>query len=153
MNCIHHKDTPLDDQGKCPKCGWTKNRPKDAKRRQDDRCIFEHDGRRCPFPATWGDHPYRDVTYCSFHAEPDNRNHQLDQDAFFSTFAKNAECVKDTLNEWKDDWREQMIQEKIAANPGWQRHPRESKSDYDRRMLNLCLRKAKQLSVKLSGGK
>lgn len=123
-----------------------------TKKRDDDRCIFEHDARRCPFPATWSDHPYRAPLYCSFHCEPDNRNHQIDQDAFFDSFAKNDECVKETLQLWKDDWREDLIQEKIAANPGWKRHPREAKSDYDKRMMALCKRKARELNIKILGG-
>ncbi len=102
-------------------------------------CGFEHHGVSCPFPGVSGDAiKGNGPLFCHWHANVGNRDHGSAQHSFFSTHAKDAQCVKDTLAIWygERNWREEMVDSLIAEHPEWSRGA-ETKSAYVARMSKV----------------
>lgn len=73
----------------CPKCGW---RPKGTRGKAvdvgtPDRCIFTHQGTRCPLPGVVSDQLRGSFEWCWLHADYDSRGHGVEQDEVFTMLA------------------------------------------------------------------
>lgn len=106
----------------------------------DNQCAFDYDGTRCPFPGALGETiKGNGPLYCRWHANSNNRGNGAAQHDFFTTYAKNAECIKDTLELWYGgkNWRDQMVDDLVAKHPEWKRRDDETKSTYVSRMTKI----------------
>ena len=101
------------------------------------KCEYLHYGFECPYFAVFSDSVREGgAWYCRFHKNIANREQSALHVLEFKRLSQLPDCVKDQTELWcPPDWRDELRQQILNANPRWLKRDDETTDDYQRRML------------------